>query len=103
LTADIDIAEMIAELSSETGEAAHLYRVSASVLRSSASTHFEKASFFVIGKVFSGFAESSERDGADQGTPLPSFYPPPPSQFPFASNAAMRWRAAATPAVSARA
>ena len=66
MTAEIDIAETIAEHSSETVEAAHLWRVSALALRSNGSIDFEKVSFFVIGKVFSDFAESSESDSADQ-------------------------------------
>ena len=54
-------------LSSETVEAAHLVPISARALRSNGSTDFGKVSFFVIGKVFPDFAESRERDGADQG------------------------------------
>ena len=41
--------------------------ISARALRSNGSTDFGKVSFFVIGKVFSDFAELSERDGAEQG------------------------------------
>jgi hypothetical protein len=63
LTADIDIAETIAEYSSETVEAAHLSALADRMVRQIS----RKFRFFAIGKVFSDFAESRERDGADQG------------------------------------